>query len=205
MTLFPMFLKLESKRCLVVGAGTVGEGKIASLLDAGACVVVIAPKATAAVQALASARSIDWQARDFVTPDLDDVFLVVSATNSRGVNSRVKAEAQARGILCNVVDVPELCDFYYPAIVRRGNLQIAVSTGGQSPALAQRIRRELERQYPDEYSNWLEEVGSHRRQTSASPAGFEERRRARHEAVTAESFAKFLRKRASTEIERGEG
>src|SRR5438477_5419726 len=137
-----MFLKLEGRSCLVVGAGTVAEGKINSLLLSGAVVRVVAPRANAAVQEWARTSAIRWEEREFSPLDLDDVFLVVVATSSKDVNESVFREAKSRNVLCNVVDDPEHCDFYYPAVVRRGQLQIAISTAGESPTLAQKLRRE---------------------------------------------------------------
>ena len=90
---------------------------------------------------------------------LDGAFLAVVATNSRSLNERVYREAQRRGVLCNVVDVPDLCDFFYPAVVRRGDLQIAVSTAGQSPSLAQKIRQQLEKQFGPGYAAWVTQLG----------------------------------------------
>src|SRR5882724_2489927 len=147
MTLFPMFMKLEGRSCLVVGAGTVGEPKIGSLVASGASVRVIALRATAAVAEWAKTGAITWEKRPFNNADLDHVFLVIVATNSRDLNATIFYEARQRNILCNVVDDPEHCDFYYPAVVRRGELQLAISTNGHSPALAQRIRRKLEIQF----------------------------------------------------------
>jgi precorrin-2 dehydrogenase/sirohydrochlorin ferrochelatase len=127
-SLFPMFLKLEGKRCLVVGAGKVGEPKIVSLIEAGARLHVVALEASEGVREFAKEGKIALELRAFETNDLDDIFLAVIATSSRDLNESIYAEAQRRGILCNVVDVPDLCDFYYPAVVRRGDLQIAIST-----------------------------------------------------------------------------
>ena len=165
MTLFPMFMKLEGRSCLVVGAGTVGEPKIGSLIAAGASVRVVALHATAAVADWARDGAITLEARAFTTADLDGTFLVIAATNSRAVNATIFHEARQRNILCNVVDDPEYCDFYYPAVVRRGELQVAISTNGHSPALAQRIRRELEIQFGPEYGEWLGRIGSNQAAT----------------------------------------
>ena len=159
MNLFPMFLKLAGRRCLVVGGGSVAEGKIASLLGSGAKVIVVAPDVTEKVSGWASIGEVEWLARSFCPAELEGVFLVVAATSDPEVNDLVFREAQSRGILCNVVDDPERCDFYYPAVLRRGQLQIAVSTGGSSPALAQRLRFELEQQFAPGYGEWLEELG----------------------------------------------
>ena len=177
MSLFPMFVKLEGRSCLVVGAGTVGEPKIRSLLDASASVRVIAPRTTSVVAGWAQAGTITWEAREFNTSDLDGVFLVIAATSSREVNEAIFLDAQRRNVLCNVVDDPEHCDFYYPAVVRRGDLQLAISTNGHSPALAQRIRRELEVQFGPEYGEWLEELGKIRQQLFTQDIDSDQRRR----------------------------
>jgi precorrin-2 dehydrogenase / sirohydrochlorin ferrochelatase len=188
MTLFPMFLKLEGRSCLVVGAGAVGTPKIESLIEAGASVRVIAPRVNFTVGEWAGFGAITWEAREFAASDLDGVFLVIAATSSREVNELIFREARRRNILCNVVDDPEHCDFYYPAVVRRGNLQIAVSTNGLSPALAQRIRRELEEQFGPEYGEWLEHLGQIRRELFASAIDPEERRRLLHRLASREAF-----------------
>ena len=142
--LFPMFLKLDGRQCLVVGAGKVGEPKIGGLLETGARIRVVALDASPTVREWARAGKLELELRAFSVEDLAGAFLTIVATNSRSLNERVYHEAQRRGVLCNVVDVPDLCDFFYPAVVRRGDLQIAVSTGGQSPSLAQKIRQQLQ-------------------------------------------------------------
>ncbi|HEV3208568.1 MAG TPA: bifunctional precorrin-2 dehydrogenase/sirohydrochlorin ferrochelatase [Terriglobales bacterium] len=188
MTLFPMFLKLEGRSCLVVGAGAVGTPKIESLIEGGASVRVIAPRVNFTVGEWAGSGAITWEAREFGVSDLDGVFLVIAATSSREVNELIFREARRRNILCNVVDDPEHCDFYYPAVVRRGNLQIAVSTNGLSPALAQRIRRELQEQFGPEYGEWLAHLGQIRRELFASAIDPEERRRLLHRLASREAF-----------------
>jgi precorrin-2 dehydrogenase/sirohydrochlorin ferrochelatase len=191
-SLFPVFLKLAGRPCLVVGAGRVGEPKIDSLLAAGATVNVIAPEATDAVSQWARAGKISWQPRPFEASDLFGIFLVVVATSSRELNESVYREARRRNVLCNVVDDPPRCDFYYPAVVSRGELKIAISTGGRSPALAQRLRRELEQQFGPEWEAWLEAVGRERQRLLALPIGSEERRRILHAQVTPERFEEFV-------------
>lgn len=167
-SLFPMFLKLADRQCLVVGAGKVGEPKIAGLLDTGARIQVVALEASSTVREWARAGKIDLELRAFSPNDLAGVFLAVVATASRALNERVYREAQLRGVLCNVVDVPDLCDFFYPSVVRRGDLQIAVSTSGQSPSLAQKIRQQLERQFGPGYATWVAELGATRKLILAS-------------------------------------
>ena len=186
-----MFLKLEGRRCLVVGAGKIGEGKIRSLLVAGAVVRVIAPRARRSVMDWARAGVINWQARSFEPADLDGIFLVIAATASAALNQLVYGAAQARQILCNAVDDPPHCDFYFPAVVRRGQLQVAVSTGGRSPALAQRLRRELESQFSPQYAGWLEELGKTRDRLRASPIDPQHRRNLLHSLAHAQAFTNW--------------
>ncbi|MGA2076055.1 MAG: bifunctional precorrin-2 dehydrogenase/sirohydrochlorin ferrochelatase [Terriglobia bacterium] len=193
MSLFPIFLKLINRPCLVVGAGQVGESKVEGLLAAGAAVKVVAPEATETVMQWARAGKIDWHPRLFEPADLDRKFLVVVATPLHELNDSIYHEAQRRGVLCNVVDDPPRCDFYYPAVVNRGKLQIAISTNGQSPALAQRLRRELEQQFGPEYGGWIKALGSERRHLLTLPLGAEERRQLLHNLVTPEKFEEFVR------------
>jgi precorrin-2 dehydrogenase/sirohydrochlorin ferrochelatase len=167
-SLFPMFLKLEGKSCLVVGAGKVGEPKIGGLIDTGARVHVIALDASEVVHQWVKDGKITLELRAFSKTDLAETFLAVIATSSRALNESIYREAQRRGVLCNVVDVPELCDFYYPAVVRRGDLQIAISTNGQSPSLSRKLRQQLERQFGPGYAEWVAELGETRRLVLAS-------------------------------------
>ena len=196
MSLFPIFLKLINRPCLVVGAGRVGEPKIASLLAAEAAVRVVAPEATEAVRQWARTGRLDWQPRCFEPGDLDGNFLVVVATPWRELNDSIYREAQQRGVLCNVVDDPPRCDFYYPAVVNRGELQIAISTNGRSPALAQRLRQELEQQFGPEYEAWIEALGQKRQGLFALAIDSEERRRLLHNLATHERFEEFARGRS---------
>jgi precorrin-2 dehydrogenase / sirohydrochlorin ferrochelatase len=166
--LFPMFLKLEGRECLVVGAGKVGEPKISGLLETGARIRVVALQASPVVREWAREGKIELKLRAFSADDLTGAFLAIVATNSRSLNERVYREAQRLGVLCNVVDVPDLCDFYYPSVVRRGDLQIAVSTAGQSPSLAQKIRQQLEKQFGPAYAAWVAELGETRKLILAS-------------------------------------
>jgi precorrin-2 dehydrogenase/sirohydrochlorin ferrochelatase len=167
-SLFPMFLKLEGRQCLAVGAGKVGEPKIGGLLETGARIRVVALNASPTVREWARAGKLELELRAFSAEDLEGASLAVVATNSRSLNERVYHEAQRRGVLCNVVDVPDLCDFFYPAVVRRGDLQIAVSTSGQSPSLAQKIRQQLEKQFGTGYAAWVAELGETRKLILAS-------------------------------------
>jgi len=181
MSLFPMFLKLTGKPCLVVGAGAIAEGKIEALLQAEARVRVIAPEALPRVQAWAEAGEIEWLQREYREGDTAGIFLAVAGTATAEVNRAVFAEASERGVLCNAVDDPPFCDFYFPSIVRRGELQIAISTAGDSPALAQRLRKEINAALPPDMSEWLMELGRLRREvTAVEPIG-EPRKQLLHE------------------------
>ena len=180
MSLFPIFVKLEGRPVLLVGAGPVGESKIAGLLSAGAVVTVVAPEATPSIHTLAAEGKVDWQRRDFAPADLDGMTLVVAAVPKHIARS-VYLEARARGVLVNSVDDIDNCDFYYPAVVNRGDLQIAISTAGHSPSLAQRIRIELEQQFGPEYAEWVQRLGAERRELFATEMNPEVRKQRLHE------------------------
>jgi precorrin-2 dehydrogenase/sirohydrochlorin ferrochelatase len=162
MEMFPIFFKLQGRRCLVVGAGTIAAPKIDSLLRAGGSVTVVAPEALLEVQTRAAAGELEWQPREFAEVDLDGMFLVIAGTNLQTVNHQVAEAARARNILCNSVDDPPDCDFFYPSVVRRGDLQIAISTAGKSPALAQRLRQEIDALLSDDTGTWLDQLGETR-------------------------------------------
>ena len=189
--LFPMFMKLAAKRCLVVGAGKVGEPKIGGLIDTGASVRVVAVAASGQVRDWADAGKIALELRAFTASDLDGP---VTDLASESLNRLIYCEAQRRGVLCNVVDVPEYCDFFYPAVVRRGDLQIAVSTAGQSPSLAQKIRRQLERQFGEGYAAWVEQLGETRRLILASDLDQATKWELLHSLASREAFEAALAK-----------
>lgn len=194
MPLFPAFLKIAGRRCLVVGAGRVAEDKIESLLNAGANVVVVAPDATAKIAAWANSGEIRWRSRLYRASDLRGAFLVIAATSSPKLHAAVYKEARRRGILCNVVDDPEHCDFYYGSVVRRGSLQIAISTEGHSPALAQRLRKKLEQEFDSQYEQWLEEIGAVRKRLFAKSISAVRRKELLHRLASEFSFEDFLRR-----------
>lgn len=188
MSLFPIFVKLDGRSVLLVGAGPVGESKISGLLAAGALVTVVAPTATPAVRALAEEGKIFWHQREFEPRDLDGISLVVAAV-PKSIAAAIYQESNRRGILVNSVDDPENCDFYYPAVVNRGDLQIAISTAGHSPALAQRIRIELEQRFGPEYTQWVQELGEERRNLFATDMDPKARKQKLHEMAAAKGAA----------------
>ena len=167
MSMLPIFLKLDGRRCLLVGAGNVALDKAGSLLKTGLRLRVVAPEARAEIQQLAAEGKLEWVQRAFDPADLDGAFLVVTATNSPTTNALVYRGAVERGILCNSVDDIPNCDFYFGSIVSRGDLQIAISTAGQSPAVAQHLRREIDEQLPEDLGPWLESLGQLRREVLA--------------------------------------
>jgi precorrin-2 dehydrogenase/sirohydrochlorin ferrochelatase len=198
MPLFPAFLKMRGRRCLVVGAGTIAEEKIESLLHAGATIQVVAPLATELVQAWAREKQIRWQRRRFRPADLAGAFIVIAATSSSALHSKIYKEARRRGVLCNSVDDPDNCDFYYGAVVRRGDLQIAISTAGHSPALAQRLRRKLEKDIGIEYERWVTTLGAARKRLFAKAISPARRKALLHALASDISFEKFLRSRRAS-------
>ena len=186
-SLFPMFIKLNDRSCLVVGAGTIGEQKIAGLLDTGARLRVVAIDASVAVREWAREGKLELELRPYRSSDLEGAFIAIVATSSRTLNERIYGEAQAKRVLCNVVDVPDLCDFYYPSVVRRGDLQIAVSTAGQSPSLAQKVRQQLEKQFGPGYAAWVAELGETRKLILASDLGREQKLELLHSLASREA------------------
>lgn len=176
MNLLPIFLKLEGRRCLLVGAGNVALDKIGSLLKTGLRLTVVAPEAKVEVKQLAREGKLKWVERPFEAADLEGQFLVITATDSSAVNSAVYREAIERNILCNSVDDIPNCDFFFGSVVNRGDLQIAISTAGESPAFAQRLRREIDEQLPQDLGPWLKDIGEIRREVLASQPRSEERR-----------------------------
>jgi precorrin-2 dehydrogenase / sirohydrochlorin ferrochelatase len=191
-SLFPMFVKLQGRHILVIGAGKVGEPKIGGLLDTGARVRVVALEASPTVREWAREGKIELELRQFSSDDLQGVFVAVVATSSRTLNQRIYDEAQQRGVLCNVVDVPDLCDFYYPSVVRRGDLQIAVSTAGNSPSLAQKIRQQLEKQFGPAYADWVAELGETRKLILASDLEKERKLQLLHSLASREAVEAAL-------------
>jgi uroporphyrin-III C-methyltransferase/precorrin-2 dehydrogenase/sirohydrochlorin ferrochelatase len=176
MSLLPIFLKLDGRQCLLVGAGTVALDKIGSLLKTGLRLRVVAPEARAEVRALSAEGKLEWIPRPFVPSDLDGNFIVIAATDAPAVNAEVYRGAVVRGIACNSVDDIPNCDFFFGSVVCRGDLQIAISTAGESPALAQRLRREIEEQLPQNLGPWLAQLGELRREVLATHEHGEERR-----------------------------
>ena len=159
MRYYPIFLDIKDKPCVVIGGGNVAERKVISLLDAGARVVVISPVLTPALKKLVREKIINYCPKPYEDGDLKGFFLAYSATDNSSVNRKVFNEAKREGILLNVVDVPKLCNFIVPSVVDRGDLLIAISTSGKSPAMAKKIRQRLEKEFGREYAIFLNIMG----------------------------------------------
>ena len=160
MRYYPVNLNIENRPCLVVGGGAVGTRKVLSLLECGAHVSVISPEVTERLNGLSNQGKINLELRPFKDADLDGVFLVIGATDDETLNRRIHRNAEKRGILCNIADRPEICNFILPAVVRRGALTISISTSGLSPAMAKKLRKELELQFGPEYNVLLHLMGA---------------------------------------------
>ena len=163
----PIFLDVTGRECVVVGGGEVAARKVEALLEAGARVTVVSPSLSPALKALVARRLVTHIAREYQRGDIRGCLLVYAATDDPKLHRELAAEARALGIPINVVDVPELCTFISPAVVKRGELQIAISTGGASPAFAARLRRALEDQFGAEYALTLEVLRAARRRLHA--------------------------------------
>jgi precorrin-2 dehydrogenase/sirohydrochlorin ferrochelatase len=167
MKYYPVNLDLAGKRCVVVGGGEVAERKVERLLDCGAHVTVVGRALTTALAAKKAAGQLDHIDMDYEAGVLDGAFLIIGATDRGDVNERISKDAMARGLLVNIVDDPERCNFILPSLVRQGDLSIAISTGGNSPALAKKLRQELEGQYGPEYQTLIRIMGTLRQKIIA--------------------------------------
>ncbi len=167
MRYFPVNIDVRDRTCLVVGGGAVGTRKTKTLLRAGARVVVVSPEASADLEALAAENRIRLHRRAYSAGDMADAFLVFGTTDDRDLNRRISEDAHQQGILCNIADQPDRGQFVLPSVVARGDLLIAISTSGKSPALARRIRRRLESAFGEEYAMLIDMMGALRRRMLA--------------------------------------
>jgi precorrin-2 dehydrogenase/sirohydrochlorin ferrochelatase len=169
MKYYPVLLDIRHKKCLVVGGGSVGSRKVATLLACDAEVTVVSPLISDKVRQMMPNDKLVCLERPFRCSDVDDMFLVIGATDDEDLNQKISAEAHRRNILCNIADRPKACNFILPSIVHRGDLLIAISTSGQSPAFARKLRQDLEKQFGPEYELFLIAMGAirHRLLTQA--------------------------------------
>src|SRR6266852_9757762 len=203
MSLFPIFVKLQGRLVVVIGGGSIAEGKIAGLLAAGARVRVISPAITPALAERVGDREIEWLPKVFELGDLFGAHLVIAATSAPGVNEAAFREAEARGVFCNAVDDIEHCHFYYGSVVQRGDLQIVISTNGKSPALAQRLRQELEAQFGPEYETWLQWLGAARETLRSADPNPESAKTLLHQLASKPMFDLFVRQATRQPSDRG--
>ena len=164
MQYYPIFLDIKGRSCLVVGGGDVGTRKVEMLLECGASVTVISIDATEALLRLAKGQSITLELRAYRSLDLEGRFLVIGATNDEQLNQQLSLDAEKQNMLCNIADRPAACNFILPAIVQQGDLVMAISTSGKSPAFAKKLRKDLERQYDEAYAVLLNLMGAIRSQ-----------------------------------------
>ncbi len=205
MSLFPIFVKLQGRLVVLVGAGEIAAQKMEGLLAAGARLRVIAPGVNAAFAELIRSGKIQWIPRKFASGDLAGATLAIAATSAAGVNAAVYREAEARGILCNAVDDIENCHFYYGSIVQRGDLQIAISTNGKSPSLAQRLRQELEQQFGPEYAPWLDQLGEARDALRAAGGTTDSSKDRLHALASNAKFQEFVEADSAKSLAVGQG
>ncbi|MCX5780100.1 MAG: bifunctional precorrin-2 dehydrogenase/sirohydrochlorin ferrochelatase [Firmicutes bacterium] len=174
--LYPIYLNLAGRNCLVVGGGKVAERKAATLLEYGAHIRLVSPSVTSSISDWAAQNLIELRARMFKPEDLEGVFLVFIATDDPEINNAITMLCQEKAILVNAVDDPPNCDFYVPSILRRNSLCVAISTEGKSPLLAAKLRRELEEYIPEEYGEWVEILGELRTQIKETDLNIGERK-----------------------------
>ena len=163
MRYYPVSLDIRNRKCLVVGGGDVGTRKVMTLLECGASVTVVSPVASEKLLNLAETGLITLKKRAYIESDLNGMFLVICTTDKEKLNRQVSRNAEKLNMLCNIADRPDACNFILPALVKRGDFVIAVSTSGESPAFAKKIRKDLEKQYGEEYAEFLKLMGAIRK------------------------------------------
>lgn len=188
MRYYPIYLDLAGRSVLVVGGGTIAEGKALQLVEAGARVLVVSPALTELLGELAEQGRLVWRQAVFAESDLDGVWLVISATDDQAVNEAVARAAAERGLLCNVVDQPALCNFITPALVTRGGIQISVSSGGGSPSVTKRVKREIGELIGTEHAELLELAAEMRAEAKRLIPDFESRKQVLGEFVESEAI-----------------
>jgi len=192
MARYPIFLDLRGKRAVVIGAGPVAARKVTGLLEAGARVVVVAPHFSSVFERSCRGPQVELVESTYAKEYLAEALLCIAATNDRTLNQRIHDDCQALGVLCNVVDVPDLCDFYVPAVVRRGPLQIAISTDGYCPAYAGHVRRQLEQMFTEQSGHFVQALEQVRAVVVECIADPNERKALLGELVRQESFDYFV-------------
>ena len=163
MRYYPVNLDIQNRKCLVVGGGSVGTRKVMTLLECGAVVTVVSSDVAEELLELAEKKMIELKRRPYESSDIDGMFLVIGATDNEELNWQINKDAEHQNKLCNIADRPEACNFILPSIVNRGNLVIAISTSGKSPAFAKKMRQDLEKEFGEEYDEFLQLMGAIRK------------------------------------------
>jgi precorrin-2 dehydrogenase/sirohydrochlorin ferrochelatase len=163
MRYYPVNLDIQNRKCLVVGGGSVGTRKVMTLLECGAVVTVVSSDVAEELLELAEKKMIELKKRPYESSDIDGMFLVIGATDNEELNWQINKDAEHQNKLCNIADRPEACNFVLPSIVNRGNLVIAISTSGKSPAFAKKMRQDLEKEFGEEYDEFLQLMGAIRK------------------------------------------
>lgn len=163
MNYYPVNLKIKDRPCLVVGGGKVGTRKVKGLMQCEAQVVVVSPVVSLAIERLAEQGRIVWKKKDYEPSDLSGFFLVIGSTSNQDVNWQISRDAEEKGMICNIADVPDACNFILPSVIRRGPLTVTVSTSGQSPAFSKSLRRQMESMFGPEYEIFLSIMGGIRK------------------------------------------
>jgi precorrin-2 dehydrogenase/sirohydrochlorin ferrochelatase len=190
MRYYPVCLDVRGRACLVVGGGGVGTRKVKGLLSAGARVTVVSPELSPALEAL-TPEPVRWRRRSYRGEDLDGMFLVFGATDDEALNRRIYTDAGSRNVLCNIADRPESCSFILPSVVHRGDLLIAISTSGRSPAFAKKLRKDLESRFGKEYAEFLGLMGAIRERLLSAEHS-PEAHKALFEALIEEGLAELV-------------
>ncbi|MDZ7833328.1 MAG: bifunctional precorrin-2 dehydrogenase/sirohydrochlorin ferrochelatase [Desulfobacterales bacterium] len=167
MKYYPVNLNISGRKCLVVGGGGVASRKVGSLLDCGAAVTVVSPAFSETIQNMADHPRVQLVERPYESRDLNGMFLVIGATDDMALNRRIHADAENRQMLCNIADVPEVCNFILPSVIRQGDFILTISTSGKSPAFARHLRRQLQDAYGPEYDRFLKLMGAVRKRLLA--------------------------------------
>jgi precorrin-2 dehydrogenase/sirohydrochlorin ferrochelatase len=201
MRYYPVNLSIRNRRCLVVGGGAVGTRKAHGLLECGARVTIVSPEVSDQITGLAREGKIRLALRPYRESDLEDVFLVIGATDDEVLNRQVHRHAEKRGLLCNIADRPEICNFILPSVVRRGALTISISTSGRSPAMAKKLRKEVELQFGEEYNVSLQLMGAIRKKL-LSQAHAPEAHKPLFESLLNAGLIELVRENRREEIDR---
>ncbi len=168
MRYYPVALDIIDKKCLVVGGGAVGTRKVKTLLKCGAVVIVISNNFSDTLKALEKTEKLELISKPYSASDLDGKYIVIGATDNQNLNKEIGFDAKKKGVLCNIADFPEACNFILPSIVNRGDLTISISTAGKSPAFAKKLRKDLAGQFGEEYADFLQLMGAIRKKMLAA-------------------------------------